>query len=122
MTKLGLLLTTGMNLSDAPTQRAYVERLAGHELAGLGLGTGFAHAEVPQPLREAAILPALDRWLARLFDHQHLDATCQTLAAAEPDTPQPPPRPRRRGAPSATATSDWPATAPPWTPAQTRRW
>ena len=38
-------------------------------------------------LREAAILPSLDRWLARLFDHQHLDATCQTLAAAtEPDT------------------------------------
>jgi len=33
-------------------------------------------------LREAAILPGLDRWLAQLFDHQHLDATCQTLAAA----------------------------------------
>jgi purine catabolism regulator len=49
-----LLLTTGMNLSDAGTQRAFVERLAGHDLAGLGLGTGFAHAEVPQPLREAA--------------------------------------------------------------------
>jgi site-specific DNA recombinase len=38
-------------------------------------------------LREAAILPSLDHWLARLFDHQHLDATCQTLAAAtEPST------------------------------------
>jgi site-specific DNA recombinase len=38
-------------------------------------------------LREAAILPSLDRWLARLFDDQHLDGTCQTLAAAtEPDT------------------------------------
>ncbi len=49
-----LLLTTGMNLADAATQRAYVERLAGHDLAGLGLGTGFAHADVPEPLREAA--------------------------------------------------------------------
>jgi purine catabolism regulator len=49
-----LLLTTGMNLSDAASQRAFVERLDGHDLAGLGLGTGFAHAEVPQPLRDAA--------------------------------------------------------------------
>jgi site-specific DNA recombinase len=30
--------------------------------------------------------PGLDRWLAGPFDHQHFDATCQTLAAAtEPD-------------------------------------
>jgi purine catabolism regulator len=49
-----LLLTTGMNLPDAAAQRAYVERLAGHDLAGLGLGTGFAHAETPEPLRDAA--------------------------------------------------------------------
>ena len=49
-----LLLTTGMNLPDAATQRAFVERLARHELAGLGLGTGFAHAEPPEALREAA--------------------------------------------------------------------
>jgi purine catabolism regulator len=49
-----LLLTTGMNLPDAATQRAFVERLVAHDLAGLGLGTGFAHRDVPQPLREAA--------------------------------------------------------------------
>ena len=49
-----LLLTTGMNLLDAETQRSFVERLAGHELAGLGLGVGFAHAEAPHALREAA--------------------------------------------------------------------
>jgi purine catabolism regulator len=49
-----LLLTTGMNLADDASQRAYVERLARHDLAGLGLGTGFAHAEVPQPLHDAA--------------------------------------------------------------------
>ncbi len=49
-----LLLTTGMNLTGAASQRAFVERLAAHELAGLGLGVGFRHAEAPGPLREAA--------------------------------------------------------------------
>jgi purine catabolism regulator len=49
-----LLLTTGMNLAEAETQREYVERLAAHDLAGLGLGTGFAHAEMPEALSKAA--------------------------------------------------------------------
>ncbi len=49
-----LLLTTGMNLTDPAAQRAFVERLAGHDLAGLGLGIGFAHPETPDGLREAA--------------------------------------------------------------------
>jgi purine catabolism regulator len=49
-----LLLTTGMNLTDAGEQRAFVERLAGHDLAGVGLGTGFAHKEVPGALHDAA--------------------------------------------------------------------
>jgi PucR family transcriptional regulator, purine catabolism regulatory protein len=49
-----LLLTTGMNLPDAAAQRAFVKRLAGHDLAGLGLGTGFAHADVPRALRDTA--------------------------------------------------------------------
>ena len=49
-----LLLTTGLQLADPATQRAYVERLAGHELAGLGFGTGFTHDAVPAPMVEAA--------------------------------------------------------------------
>jgi Purine catabolism regulatory protein-like family/PucR C-terminal helix-turn-helix domain len=49
-----LLLTTGMNLTDAASQRAFVERLANHELAGLGLGVGFAHKDAPKALIEAA--------------------------------------------------------------------
>src|SRR3954452_1564211 len=49
-----LLLTTGMQLSDAERQREYVARLARHKLAGLGFGTGFAHDEVPAALVEAA--------------------------------------------------------------------
>ena len=36
------------------SQRAFVERLAAHDLAGLGLGTGFAHPEAPGELRAAA--------------------------------------------------------------------
>ena len=42
-----LLLTTGLQLEGAGHQREYVARLAGHGLAGLGLGTGFAHPRVP---------------------------------------------------------------------------
>ncbi len=39
-----------MRTSSAPT----CDRLAEHGLAGLGFGTGFAHADVPEALREAA--------------------------------------------------------------------
>src|SRR3954468_21978808 len=49
-----LLLTTGMGLGDAASQRAYVDRLAEHGLAGLGFGLGFGHDAVPEPLLEAA--------------------------------------------------------------------
>ena len=35
-------------------QREFVARLADHQLAGLGFGTGFGHAAVPEPLLEAA--------------------------------------------------------------------
>src|SRR2546423_8501930 len=45
-----LILTTGIQLRDAKTQRAFVERLAEHHVAGLGFGTGFDHAKVPAPL------------------------------------------------------------------------
>ena len=51
-----LLLTTGMGLLDAEGQREYVQRLAGHGLAGLGLGTGFAHESVPEALRAVCLL------------------------------------------------------------------
>jgi site-specific DNA recombinase len=37
-------------------------------------------------VREAAMVPALDGWLATIFDPEHLDATTEALAAAsEPD-------------------------------------
>jgi PucR family transcriptional regulator, purine catabolism regulatory protein len=49
-----LLLTTGMQLTDAKTQRELIERLADHRIAGLGFGTGFAHKRLPAALVSAA--------------------------------------------------------------------
>jgi purine catabolism regulator len=49
-----LLLTTGMQLETAAQEREYAARLADHQLAGLGFGTGFKHATVPEPLLEVA--------------------------------------------------------------------
>ena len=49
-----LLLTTGMALDTPEAQRRFVATLADHGLAGLGLGTGFAHPAVPEALVEAA--------------------------------------------------------------------
>jgi PucR family transcriptional regulator, purine catabolism regulatory protein len=49
-----LLLTTGMQLDGAECQREFVARLADHQLAGLGFGTGFKHETVPEALLEAA--------------------------------------------------------------------
>src|SRR5437764_3167506 len=49
-----LLLTTGMALESAEDQSAYVQRLADHGLAGLGVGTGFRHDKVPPALVNAA--------------------------------------------------------------------
>jgi purine catabolism regulator len=49
-----LLLTTGIQLNGAARQRRFVSLLADHDLAGLGLGTGFGHKRVPKALIEEA--------------------------------------------------------------------
>jgi purine catabolism regulator len=49
-----LLLSTGMLLDTDEQHRAFVHRLADHQLSGLGFGVGFRHAEVPAALLEAA--------------------------------------------------------------------
>jgi purine catabolism regulator len=49
-----LLLTTGMALDSAKSQRELIDRLADHEIAGLGFGTGFAHKRLPAALVTAA--------------------------------------------------------------------
>jgi DNA-binding PucR family transcriptional regulator len=49
-----LLLTTGIQLKGPKVQHELVQRLAEHEIAGLGFGTGFAHKKVPAALMNAA--------------------------------------------------------------------
>jgi DNA-binding PucR family transcriptional regulator len=49
-----LLLTTGIQLKGPKVQHELVQRLAEHEIAGLGFGTGFAHKKVPVALVNAA--------------------------------------------------------------------
>src|SRR2546426_3707200 len=52
-----LLLTTGIQLRTEDEEREYMRRLVGHQLAGLGFGTGLAHEAVPQAIvGEAALL------------------------------------------------------------------
>ncbi len=49
-----LLLTTGIQLTGAARQRRFVALLADHDVAGLGLGTGFGHKRMPKALIEEA--------------------------------------------------------------------
>jgi purine catabolism regulator len=49
-----LLLTTGIQLDSAKSHRDFVGRLADHEIAGLGFGTGFTHRRLPAALVTAA--------------------------------------------------------------------
>jgi PucR family transcriptional regulator, purine catabolism regulatory protein len=49
-----LILTTGMRLRDPAVQHEFVERLSSRQVAGVGFGTGFDHAEVPEALLAAA--------------------------------------------------------------------
>ncbi|MFL5864269.1 MAG: PucR family transcriptional regulator [Solirubrobacteraceae bacterium] len=50
-----VLLTTGMGLETPQQQREFLNRLADHELAALGFGVGFSHAEVPRALVQTAV-------------------------------------------------------------------
>jgi purine catabolism regulator len=50
-----LMLTTGIPLDTADKQREFIGRLADHNLAGLGFGTGFSHESLPEPLVEEAL-------------------------------------------------------------------
>jgi purine catabolism regulator len=49
-----VLLTTGMQLDSPGEQEAFIARLADHQLAALGFGTGFAHETVPEAIVAAA--------------------------------------------------------------------
>jgi purine catabolism regulator len=49
-----LLLTMGIQLDGPKSQRELIDRLADHEIAGLGFGTGFTHRKLPTALVTAA--------------------------------------------------------------------
>src|ERR1700691_1514932 len=49
-----LLLTMGIQLDGPKAQRELIDRLADHEIAGLGFGTGFSHRKLPAALVTAA--------------------------------------------------------------------
>jgi PucR family transcriptional regulator, purine catabolism regulatory protein len=49
-----LLLSTGIQLTGPRLQREFIARLADHEIAGLGFGTGLAHKRVPAAIVGAA--------------------------------------------------------------------
>ena len=49
-----LLLTMGIQLDGPKAQRELIDRLADHEIAGLGFGTGFTHKRLPAALVTAA--------------------------------------------------------------------
>jgi purine catabolism regulator len=49
-----LLLTMGIQLDGPKAQRELIDRLADHEIAGLGFGTGFTHKKLPAALVTAA--------------------------------------------------------------------
>jgi purine catabolism regulator len=49
-----LLLTMGIQLDGPRAQRELIDRLADHEIAGLGFGTGFTHKKLPAALVTAA--------------------------------------------------------------------
>ncbi len=49
-----LLLTTGIQLDTDKRQREFVRLLSGHQLSGLGFGTGFDHERLPGALLEEA--------------------------------------------------------------------
>src|SRR5919106_1559495 len=49
-----LLLTTGIRLDSAHTQRKFIRLLAESGVAGLGFGTGFDHAKIPKPVLSEA--------------------------------------------------------------------
>ncbi len=49
-----LLLSTGLALTDAASQRKLIDRLVEKQITGLGFGTGFSHRRIPAALVKAA--------------------------------------------------------------------
>ena len=76
-----LLLTTGLQLDSAKTQRELVERLAEHKIGGLGFGTGFAHKRLPAALLAEARRRSLPAVRGPLRAAVHRDHRARLRAA-----------------------------------------
>jgi purine catabolism regulator len=81
-----LLLTTGLQLVGAKSQRELIDRLADHDIAGVGFGTGFSHKRLPAALvaqarkrafplfevpYELPFIAITERAFARLLDERY---------------------------------------------------
>ena len=115
-----LLLTTGHAARPRHEQRAFVERLADHGLAGLGFGVGFAHAEVPAgDVRggRGARLPALRGALRGAVHRGHREGVLAPRQRAVRGAAAGDLRPRAAGADRASASAGSTAWSRRW-----RRW
>jgi len=81
-----LLLTTGLQLVGPKSQRELIDRLADHDIAGMGFGTGFSHKRLPAALvaqarkrafplfevpYELPFIAITERAFARLLDERY---------------------------------------------------
>ena len=73
-------------------------------------------------LQEQEVVPALDRWIARVFEPDRLEATCRKLAGAQDPSVEDEARLGAIREALAEATPGWPGTAKPLRPAPTRGW
>ena len=65
-------------------------------------------------VKESAIVPKLDEWLASLFDPENLDVTCRhSPRAGDPTTRARPGARKRPGGSWRTVTGAWPSTGSP---------
>jgi purine catabolism regulator len=92
-----LLLTTGIQLNGAESQRGFVKLLAESGVAGVGFGTGFDHAKLPKALikeAEALGLPifevpyempfiAITEAAANRLVNEHYDVLSRGIAVNE---------------------------------------
>ena len=78
-----LLLThRACSSTGAKAQRELIERLAEHEIAGLGFGTGFAHKKLPAALAERRAQARLPAVRGALRAAVHRDHRARVRAAA----------------------------------------
>ena len=77
-----LLLTTGIQLDGPKAQRELIDRLADHEIAGLGFGTGFTPQETAGGARDGGAQARVPAVRGSLRAAVHRDHRARVRAAA----------------------------------------